>query len=133
MKKILLRLLLLPKAFYLGLGIQPDKLKAILTAKLLMDERVPQEIGMSAKKKKPISGKWASIIGFTLTVLFGAILIFPLVNDVQWILGLVLFYTMFITIMAALLIATYTNILLDTKDNQIILPKPVNDRTFLAA
>lgn len=133
MKKILLRLLLLPKAFYLGLGIQPDKLKAILTAKLLMDERVPQEIGLSAKKQKPISGKWASIIGFTLTVLFGAILIFPLVNDVQWILGLVLFYTMFITIMAALLIATYTNILLDTKDNQIILPKPVNDRTFLAA
>ena len=51
MKKILLRLLLLPKGFYSGIGIQPDKLKAILTAKLLIDERVPEEIGLSAKKK----------------------------------------------------------------------------------
>lgn len=133
MKKILLRLLLLPKGFYSSIGIQPDKLKAILTAKLLIDDRVPEEIGLSAKKKKPLSGKWASILGFILTMLVGAILIFPLVNDVQWILGLVLFFTMFIIILAALLIASYTNILLDTKDNQIILPKPVNDRTFLAA
>jgi hypothetical protein len=132
-KKILLRLLLLPKGFYSSIGIQTDKLKAILTAKLLMDERIPQEIGLSTKKKKPLSGKWASIIGFILTMLVGAILIFPLVNDVQWILALVLFFTMFIIILAALLIASYTNILLDTKDNQIILPKPVNDRTFLAA
>jgi hypothetical protein len=50
-KKILLRLLLLPKGFYSGIGIPPDKLKAILTAKLLIDERVPEEIGLSAKKK----------------------------------------------------------------------------------
>ena len=133
MKKILLRLLLLPRAFYLGLGIQPEKLKAILTARLLMDDRVPLEMGLSAKKQKPLSGKWAGIVGFFVSMLAGAILIFPLVNDVQWILALVLFFSMFIIMLAALLIATYTNILLDTKDNQIILPKPVNDRTFLAA
>ena len=133
MKKLLLRLVLLPKGFYESLGIQTDKLKAILTAKLLIDERVPQEIGLSAKKKKPLSGKWAGILGFLFSMLFGVVLIFPLVNDVQWILALVLFFSMFIIILAALLIATYTNLLLDTKDNQIILPKPVNDRTFLAA
>jgi predicted small secreted protein len=42
-------------------------------------------------------------------MLVGAILIFPLVNDVQWILGLVLYFTMFIIILAALLILTGCN------------------------
>lgn len=133
MKKFLLNLVLLPKRFYFSLGIQPEKLKAILTAKLLIDGRVPQEIGLSAKKQKPLTGKLAPILGFVFSLLFGVVFIFPLVNDVQWILALALYFTMYIIVLAALLIATYTNLLLDTKDNQIILPKPVNDRTFLAA
>lgn len=133
MKKLLTRLLLSPKAFYERAGIQFDKLKAILETKLLMQGRIPLELIGSTKKQKPRTGRWAGLLGFIFSLFFGLTLIFPLISDIQWILSLVLFFSIYMLILAAILISTQTNVLLDTKDNQIILPKPVNGRTVLAA
>jgi hypothetical protein len=44
-----------------------------------------------------------------------------------------LFFTFFIFLLASTLITDFTNVLIDIRDNAIILPKPINDKTFLLA
>jgi hypothetical protein len=39
----------------------------------------------------------------------------------------------FIFLLASTLISDFTNVLIDIRDNAIILPKPINDKTFLLA
>jgi len=46
---------------------------------------------------------------------------------------LTIFFSMFIFMLAATLITDFTSVLIDTRDNLIILPKPVSDATFVTS
>ena len=98
-----------------------------------MDDRRPIHLNRKNKKTDGKPSKFTGIIRFALSLLLGAVLLFPLISDADKLVKMLLLFSLFIIILSAMLITEFTAVLLDGKDNQIILPKPVNDRTFLIA
>jgi len=113
------------------MGVNIAQLRAILTAKLLMDDRRPIHLNRKNKKAGGKPSKFMGIARFFLYILLGSVLIFPLFSSADKLVKMVLLFSLFIIILSLMLITEFTAVLLDGRDNQIILPKPVNDRTFL--
>ena len=44
-----------------------------------------------------------------------------------------IYFSLYVTILASILIADFTSVLIDVRDNFIILPKPVSDKTFVVS
>ena len=110
-----------------------DHLRAILVAKLTMDNRRPaafQQMQRS-KEKKEINSATLKTMFISLFMGMFFLLSFEIVNDLTS--GLTVFFSMFIFMLAATLITDFTSVLIDTRDNLIILPKPINDATFVTA
>lgn len=113
------------------MGVNIAQLRAILTAKLLMDDRRPIHLNRKNKKTAGKPSKYAGIGRLFISVLLGSILIFPLITEANILVKILIVYSFLIIILSMMLITEFTTVLLDGRDNQIILPKPVNDRTFL--
>jgi ABC-2 type transport system permease protein len=113
------------------MGVNIAQLRAILTAKLLMDDRRPLHLNRNNKKTDGKPSKYAGIGRLFISVLLGSTLIFPLITEANILVKILIVYSFLIIILSMMLISEFTTVLLDGKDNQIILPKPVNDRTFL--
>ena len=113
------------------MGVNIAQLRAILTAKLLMDDRRPLHLNRKNKKTEAKPSKFIWIFRFFLSILLGTVLIFPLLSDANQLVKMGILFTLFMIILSLMLISEFTAVLLDGRDNQIILPKPVNDRTFL--
>ncbi len=129
--RFFLALVLLPSALYKGFGVNTNHLRAILLAKLTMDDRRPNSIHQTKKQqqKKPI--KWATIGTMLMMALLGTFFIIPFFITKYPTTQFTLYFTFFIFILASTLISDFTSVLIDVRDNYIILPKPVNDKTFL--
>lgn len=135
--KILLYLALLPEFLYKKMGVNISHLRAILTAKLTMDNRRVNSISQMRIKEseKAKKSKKQSNVG----LFFGSLLmgLFPLFISFfmshNMTTQLTLFYSIFIVVLSIFLISDFTSVLIDVKDNQIILPKPINDSTFVTA
>lgn len=133
--KSLLWLALLPKARYEKMGINTHQLKAIISTKLTMDDRRPanfQQLRKHTKKEGKLSGSriWAVIA----SAFFGCLFLgFSLVCGNNDITRLTFYFMFFIIMFSLILISDFTSVLIDIRDNYIILPKPVNDKTFLTA
>lgn len=113
------------------MGVNVTQLRAILTAKLMMDDRRPIHLNRKNSNKESKPSKYIWIGRFLLSGLLGIILIFPIISKANELVKMVMVFTLLLIILSAMLITEFTTVLLDAKDNQIILPKPVNDRTFL--
>lgn len=131
MNKFLLFLVLLPKGLWRSLGADIHQLRAILQVRLKLDDRRPMAMGrqsMGTKKKKPVRFMtWLSVfisavIGFMYTV--------PLILEDTF-MGLWLYYSMFLVMLSIMLISDFSSVLFDSKDKLIILPRPVNEKTYL--
>ena len=131
----LLKIVLAPKKLYAGWGISVPQLKSILIYKLLMDDRRPNSIQQTRQRshhsKKEINN--ASIGTILMSGLMGIffLMVFRLGND--HITHLTFYFAMFITFLCMILISDFTSVLIDVRDNYIILPKPVNDKTVVLA
>jgi len=127
----LLSLFLKPKWLYKRMGVDITKLKSILTCKLIMDDRQPFSFGQSRQKaaNEPVNNTtWFSIgIYFLMGLLF---MIFFFFGESP-ILHFTSFFSIYLVMLTLSLIVDFTRVLIDVRDNYIILPKPVNDRTFL--
>lgn len=131
--KILLKAMLLPAALYRKSGANTRQLQSILEYKLMMDDRRPNTLHQTKQQtqEKPISG---STVGMMLLAVFmGLIFIisFFISNDI--LTSFTIFFSMYIIMLALTLITDFTSVLIDVRDNLIILPKPVNDATFVIA
>ena len=124
-------MLLLPKGYYTRMGVNIAQLRAILTAKLLMDDRRPIHLNRKNKKAEGKPSKYAGIGRLFISGLLGLVLIFPLITKADELVKILIVFSFLIIILSMMLISEFTTVLLDGRDNQIILPKPVNDRTFL--
>ena len=133
--KVLLSIVLAPKKLYNRWGISVPQLQSILTYKLIMDDRRPNSIQQtkyrSGNSKKEISN--ATIGTMIMSAVMGIIFltVFMLGND--YITHFTFYFTIFITFLCMTLISDFTSVLIDVRDNYIILPKPVNDKTFVLA
>jgi len=133
--KSLLWLALLPKARYEKMGINTHQLKAILNTKLMMDDRTPsnfQQLRKRSNKEGKLTGTrvWAVIASIIMGLVFLGISVAYFKDDVM---RLTVYFSFFIILFSLSLISDFTSVLIDIRDNYIILPKPVNDKTFLMA
>jgi ABC-2 type transport system permease protein len=108
------------------------QLKLILQTKLLMDNRRTPALNRGRRKveKENNSTSAMTIISSFVVGLF-LLISFAVGKDLA--VNLTVFFSMFIFMLAATLISDFTSVLIDVRDNLIILPKPVNSRTVVTA
>lgn len=131
--KFLVKIVLLPTAFYQSLGINTLQLKAILQTKITLGDRTPTGIRAikRANQKKPTTG--VSFSQLLMSVFLGLIFMTSFFIGQNYETKLTLYFSMFMFILASTLMADFTTVLIDVRDNFIILPKPVSDITFLTS
>jgi ABC-2 type transport system permease protein len=133
LNRFFLRLALLPSSFYSRLGADIPQLRAILTAKLTMDDRRTGALTQARRrgKNKPVSR--ATLLTMLISAVMGIffLLAFSIGSDMAT--HLTIYFALFFFMLAATLISDFTSVLIDVRDTFIILPKPVSDRTFLLA
>ena len=131
MDKILLKLVSLFMPVLERTGVDTEQLYHILKVKLLIDGRRPSAMFAGRRKATATSGKattsWAvSLVTLLMGAFLGAVLFIfqmPLV-------GQTVYFSMFMVLMSLTLITDFTTVLLDVRDQYILLPRPVNDRTL---
>lgn len=134
MNKLLLNIAMLPSGIWRSLGADTLQLRAILQAKLTIDDRKPLSFGnnkgVEAKKKK--DRKYTSLVTMLLSLFMGFIYMLPiLMVYINPLIGLTLFYTMFMFFFIFLLITDFSNVLVDTKEKHILFSRPVSDKTIV--
>jgi len=130
MDKFLLKFLLAIVQKFVRNGIDFDRLKIITETKILMDRRRVHVNYNKQKNKDPKNPLLITLIVYGLFGFFFAIMIFTL-KSIQ--LSMIFFHAYLLVMMAMTLITDFSTVLLDTTDNQIILPRPVNSRTIFVA
>jgi hypothetical protein len=130
MEKIVLNILSLFKWLFPLIDVDFEKMKAILRAKLISDNRRPfQSFDTSASAKKMSNTFLKSMLFY---VIFG---IFPGVSIMflPLFLSMVMIHSFIMFMMGSALIINFSSVLLDTTDNAILIPRPVDSRTILMA
>jgi hypothetical protein len=135
MDKIFLRFVTLLNPILKKTGVDTDQLQIILKTKLLMDERRPKAT-FAAKRNTTANnpGKvqnpiFVTIMTVILGLLIGAILF---VSRAPYV-AQTLYFIVFMVMMSLTLISDFTSVLIDPRDQFILLPRPVNDRTVAVA
>jgi ABC-2 type transport system permease protein len=131
--KTFLRLVLLPSGIYRRMNVNVTQLKSILSIKLTMDDRrvgVMQQT-RRRKKNKPVS--YATIGTMLISGLLGLVYLMAFMVGQDMVTHLTFYFSLFFFMLSATLISDFTSVLIDVRDNYIILPKPVNDRTVILA
>ncbi len=131
--KFFLWLVLLPVSLYRSLGVDTTQLRAILSAKLTMDNRRPASFGNHRRKKEKKEVNGATLKTIFGSLVMGLLMLFAFAVGNGMLTKLSLFMTMFIFMVCLTLITDFTSVLIDIRDNLIILPKPVSDATFMTA
>jgi ABC-2 type transport system permease protein len=129
MDKIFLRFASLFYPLLARTGVDTAQLNEILRVKLMMDDRLPK--AMFAARKNNKDGKQQSpwLISF-FTILMGFFIGLVLTLNGMPYVGETYYFIIFMVLMALTLISDFTTVLLDTRDQFILLPRPVNDRTI---
>lgn len=131
--RFFLRMVLLPARMYRSMGVSLPHLKAILHTKLVMDDRRPNTLHMTRREKQQKPIRFATIGMMLYTAILGCFFLvsFVIGNDV--ITKFTVYFSLYIFMLTSVLISDFTSVLIDVRDNVIILPKPVNDKTFVLA
>ena len=123
MNKLLLNLALLPSGLYKSMGADTDQLRALLEVKLMMDDRRPAGFGKPRTEKK--NRKFSIILSMVISFFMGLFYCMPLGIIQNRLLGLSGYFTLFLFMLTFTLIVDFSNILIDTRDKYIVLPRPV--------
>src|SRR6476661_7361103 len=131
--KTFLKLVLLPSFIYRRMHVNIPQLRSILYIKLLMDDRrrgVLQQTS-TRKREKPVT--MATLGTMLLSALLGLVYLMSFMIGDDIVTHLTFYFSLFFFMLSATLISDFTSVLIDIRDNYIILPKPVNDRTVILA
>lgn len=131
--KFFLKIALLPAFFYKKIGVDTYKLQSLLVMKLIMDDRRVSALQQTRDRKKNKPVKAATLGSMFISLVMGFMYLFAFAFGENRITHFTFFFSFYIFMLATMLIADFTNVLIDVRDNQIILPKPVNDKTVVVA
>lgn len=131
--KFLVMLVLLPEGFFRQMGVDTKQLKAILTTKIMMGNRMPSSFRGFKAAKPGKTSQMQGIRNMIISVFLGLMFLFSFFIGADYITKLSFFFSFYIFFLASVLIADFTTVLIDVRDNAIILPKPVNDSTFVVS
>ena len=129
--RFFLSIVLLPSGVYQRLGVDTFHLRSILTTKLIIDDRRPNTFQQTQQKKNTI--KAATVGTMLLSAVLGIFFLISFSVGKDYEVHLTVYFSMFIFMLASSLITDFTSVLIDIRDNYIILPKPVTDRTVVTA
>lgn len=111
------------------LGFDRRQFEAILRVKLTLDDRRSLS-GLYGPGKKANRALLLTFVFYTLLgVIVGSCLLFV----ESALASMTIFFTFLMTMVSMSLIADFTTVLFDTADNTILLARPVDSRTILAA
>jgi ABC-2 type transport system permease protein len=130
MGKWLLKIVQLFNPVFRRQGIDVDRLYTIVELKLLMDTR---RVYMSWKQGQQKDDKNHLTTILILYGLFGIFMGVAIYSFPTVVTAMILFHSYVIFMMAMTLITDFSSVLLDTTDNQILLPRPVNSKTLFMA
>ncbi len=130
MGKWLLRFVRLLNPLFRRQGVDVDRLYAIVELKMLMDTR---RVYMNWKQGQQRDNKNHLTTALVLYSLFGLFMSIAIFQIPSIVMAMVIFHAYIIFMMAMTLITDFSAILLDTTDNQILLPRPVNSKTLFLA
>lgn len=129
MNKILLRLVRLLAPLWRNIGADPNQLQVILEAKLKMDSRRRSSFSnMGNRNKKETKNQ--DVMTMVLFGIMGIAFTFIVVAFQQTATGLAIYFTAWIVLVTLTLITDFTDVLIDVRDNYILFPRPINDRTI---
>src|SRR3569623_482240 len=131
MDKIFLRFISFLKPVLVRTGVDTYQLNEILRIKLMIDNRRPRA-AFAARKNAKYKVQSPREVSF-FTVLMGFFIGLVLFLDKTPYVGQTLYFSIFMVLMALTLISDFTTVLVDTRDQFIILPRPVRDRTVAVA
>ena len=130
MDKLILRFVLFIAKTFLKKDVDFEKLKIIAETKLIMDRRRVRVTMKKQNNKEPNNQLVITLIVYTVMGVLIGMLIFTL-KEIVMTMTIIHSYVLFM--MAMTLITDFSSVLLDTTDNQIILPRPVNSKTFFVS
>ncbi|MBA4053301.1 MAG: hypothetical protein C0490_01175, partial [Marivirga sp.] len=130
MEKYLLKFLDLFAWAFRMIPVDYPQLRAIVTVKLLTDNR-RQHIAYRKKSQKE-SGN-AFIMTLFFYGIFGIFVALALYTIQSFMLSMIVFFSYIMVMISMTLITDFSSILLDTSDNTIILPRPVDGRTLFVS
>lgn len=133
--KFLLTLVLLPKRIYQKAGIDFLKLKSILHFKLVMDDRrsTSMELMKGGGRNSSKKAARSTIFMFVLNAIMGIVFLLAFSVGKDNITHLTSYFSLFIIYLSMMLISDFTSVLIDVRDNFIIIPKPVDGKTVVSA
>ena len=120
-------MVMLLSALWRSMGADVVQLRAILKARLTMDDRKPMGIGRQQKKGR----KHGSILSLIVNSAFGCIYMLPLLVVTDRIFAVTMYFSFLLTMLTLLLITDFSNVLFDSRDKYILFPRPVGDRTLV--
>jgi len=127
MERYILRFILLFRGLWENLGVNFTQFKIILETKVTLDNRKPITF---KKRNTGKSSSSSSIIQFIIYMIIGLMFMVILILIPDRYLALAIMLLCFISMLSITLVSDFSPILLDTRDQYIIMPKPVNDRTI---
>lgn len=128
MNKLLLQSILWFGGFWQGFGVNPKHLHTILEAKLKMDGRRRSAFNYQAKPGKELKGQ--DLLVMAMFGFFGLVMVVLLVALQHKASAVFIYFTAWMIMLALTLISDFTDVLIDVRDNYILLPRPVNNRTL---
>ncbi|MEO6917359.1 MAG: hypothetical protein ABI151_18500 [Chitinophagaceae bacterium] len=131
--KGLVSLALLPKFLYRKMGADVNDLRLILTTKLLIDDRRPNTLHVTRSRKQTKSISLATVGTMIISAVMGLFFLVSFAIGSNMVTQMTIYFTLFTILLTLTLITDFTSVLIDVRDNQIILPKPVTDKTFVLA
>ena len=112
------------------LKVDYEKFRIILWTKLTDDNRQEKSI-VQRKSKKEISNSLVSIA--FIYAFIGVMIGLMLLGIQDLFVSMVIVFAIIMVMTAVALISDFTSVLLDTTDNAILLPRPVDSRTLVVA
>ena len=132
MDKIFLNLVALFNPVFEKAGVNTFQLNEILRVKLMIDNRRPKVMFAGRRQNTATSTK--SSTGVTIvTLMLGAFMGALLFVFNKPLVGQTVYFSMFMVMMSLTLITDFTTVLIDVRDQFIIAPRPVDDRTAAIA
>ena len=127
--KYIIKFILLFKPVFNRFGVNAEQLRIILLTKLKMDDRRPNVYNQQKQKKKKQTNH-SSWLTMLVLVIMGAFMAIFLAIAKQPFIGHTIYFSAFMIMLAVTLISDFTSVLIDVRDNYIILPRPVSNSTF---
>lgn len=130
MDKWILKFVLFLAKRLAGQGVDFERLKIITETKILMDRR---RVYLNWRQKQQKENSNPLLITLLLYGLFGAFAAAIIMAMQSLMGGMIFIHSYLLFMMTMTMITDFSSVLLDTTDNQVILPRPVNSRTLFIA